>query len=73
MENTMRGSLSSNAALLAFIVLMCAGSLSARTVRTFVPIPGPATRINAATSVINQTQILIVWASTIYTDGDYGV
>jgi len=65
-------SLSVSAALLFIVLLMCAGSVSARTGGTFVPVPGSAAQINAVASAVNPSQFLSLWASTIYTGGDGG-
>jgi hypothetical protein len=72
MENTMVKSLGLSTALLSIVLLICAGSVSARTGDTFVPIPGSAIQINAVTSAINQPQILTFLASEIYTGGGDG-
>jgi hypothetical protein len=57
-------------ALLTIVLLMSAGSASARTGGTLVPILGSAAQINAVTSAVNPTQILTTWASAIYFDGN---
>src|SRR5579864_2779810 len=65
-------SLSVSAALLFIVLLMCAGSVSARTGGTFVPVPGSAAQINAVASAVNPSQALSLWAITIYTGGNGG-
>ncbi len=61
-----------SSALLAIVLLICAGSVSARTGGTFVPIPGSAIQINTVTSAVNQSQILTFLGSSIYTGGGDG-
>jgi hypothetical protein len=61
-----------SAALLFIVLLMCAGSVSARTGGAFVPTPGSPIQINAVTSAVNQSQILTFLASPIYTGGGDG-
>ena len=46
--------------------------MSARTGGTFVPTPGSAAQIEAFASAVNPTQILSLWASSIYTGGRDG-
>jgi len=65
-------SLRLSAALLFIALLICAGSVSARTGGTFVPIPGSAIQNNAVTSAVNQFQNLTFFASAIYTGGGDG-
>jgi len=59
-------------ALLSIALLMSSVSASARTGGTFVPVPGSAAQINAVASAVNPSQVLSLWASTIYTGGDGG-
>jgi hypothetical protein len=72
MENTMIRSLVLSAALLTTVLLMSAGSASARPGGTFVPSPGSAVQIKAVASAVNPFQILTIWASPIYTGGGEG-
>jgi hypothetical protein len=72
MEKTMIKSPHLSSALLAIVLLICAGSVSARTGGTFVPIPGSAIQINTVTSAVSQSQILTFLASSIYTGGGDG-
>jgi hypothetical protein len=65
-------SLSVSAALLAIVLLISAGSMSARTGGTVVPNPGSAIQLNAVTSAVNQPEILAFLASSIYTGGGDG-
>ena len=65
-------SLSLSAALLSLVLLISAGSASARSGGTYVPNPGSATQIKAVASAFNPTQVLAIWASPIYTGGDGG-
>jgi len=65
-------SLSLSAALLSLVLLISAGSASARSGGTYVPNPGSATQIKAAASAFNPTQVLAIWASIIYTGGNGG-
>jgi hypothetical protein len=71
-EKTMIRSLRLSAALLFIALLICAGSVSARTGGTFVPTPGSAIQINAVTWAVNQSQILTFLASSVYTGGGDG-
>ena len=59
-------------ALLSMVLLISAGSVSARTGGTFVLTPGSAFQINAVTSAVNPSQILTFLASAIYTGGGDG-
>src|SRR5580700_2029212 len=71
MENTMIKSLSMSAALLSIVLLMSAGSISAGTGGTSVPIPGSAAQIKTVASAVHSSQILTLWASSIYSgDGE---
>jgi len=70
MEKTKSPHLSS--ALLFIVLLISAGSVSARTGGTFVLTPGSAIQINAVTSAVNPPQILTFLASSIYTGGGDG-
>ena len=65
-------SLSMSAVLLSIVLLIFAGSVSARTGGTSVPIPGSAAQIKAVASAVNPPQILTLWASSIYTGGGDG-
>jgi hypothetical protein len=65
-------SLGVSATLLAIVLLMGAGSVSARTGGTFVPVPGSAAQINAVASAVNPSHVLSLWASIIYTGGEGG-
>ena len=65
-------SLGLSATLLPIVLLISAGSVSARTGGTFVPILGSAAQIKAVASAVNPSQVLSLWASTIYTGGDGG-
>jgi hypothetical protein len=56
----------------AAALLMCAGSVSARTRGTCAPIPKSTIQMNAVTSAVNQSQSLASWASLIYSGGDDG-
>src|ERR1700674_5263151 len=69
MENPMIKSLGLSAALLFIVLLMCAGSVSARTGGAFVPNLGSAAQIKAVASAVNSSQVLAIWAIPIYTDG----
>ena len=59
-------------ALLSIALLMSSVSASARTGGTFVPVAGAAAQINTVASTVNPSQVLSLWASTIYTGGDGG-
>ena len=59
-------------ALLFIALLMSSVSASARTGGTFVPVHGSAAQINAVASAVNPSQVLSLWANTIYTGGDGG-
>jgi hypothetical protein len=61
-----------SAVFLFIVLLMSAGSVSARTGVAFVPNPGSTAQINAVASAFNPSQALAIWASTIYTGGDGG-
>jgi len=68
----MKRSLCLSAALLFIVLLMSAGSVSARTGGTFVPIPGSGAQIKAVASAVNPAQILTFWANLMYTGGGEG-
>jgi hypothetical protein len=72
MERTMNKFPHLSSALLFIVLLMCAGSVSARTGGTFVPTPGSAIQVNAVTSAVNPSPILTFLASAIYTGGGDG-
>jgi hypothetical protein len=65
-------SLGLSAALLAIVLLVCAGSMSARTGGPVVLNPGSAIQLNAVTSAVNPSQILTIWANLLYTGGGDG-
>ena len=64
-------SLSLSGGLLSLVLLISAGSASARPGGTFVPNPTSPAQINAVASVFNPSQVLAIWASPAYTGG-YG-
>jgi hypothetical protein len=64
--------LGSTAALLAIVLLMSVGSVSARTGGTFVPIPGSSGQIKAVASTVNPSPVLAIWSNPLHTDGEDG-
>ena len=65
-------SLGMSMALLTTVLLMSAGSASARTGGTFVPTLGSPDQITAIASAVNPSQIVTSRVSHIYLDGNDG-
>jgi hypothetical protein len=65
-------SLGMSIALLTIVLLMSAGSASARTGGTIVSTPVSATQINAIASAVNPFQILNARTRIMYLDGNDG-
>ena len=65
-------SLRVNPALLSIVLLMCIGSVSARTTGPIVPISRSAFQLNAVPLAVNSSQTLNIWASLMYTGGGDG-
>ena len=65
-------SLDLSAALLSLVLLISAGSVSARFGWTFPPNPGSDAQIKAVASTVNPSQVLAIWASPLYTGGNSG-
>lgn len=65
-------SLGMSIALLTTVLLMSAGSASARTGGTFVPTLESATQIKTIASAVSPSQISNTWTSAMYLDGNDG-
>jgi hypothetical protein len=65
-------SLSVSAAVLSIILLVNSVSAQTRTSGTLAPNLGTAAQITAVSSVIRSSQVLAIWATPIYNDGNGG-